>query len=519
MLEFDIENDEPLLDEKFDNIINNFNEKNLIELTTNKFNLNKKDFINENILEKNEFKIIDNRKRNYSKSSEQKRKKIKKDDKKRINIELLDIKNDKNNKDDKINYFDFKVKNVGFPNLGHTCYMNSFLQILIHTPNFIKELEILRKKNKINKELVNCLINLPMEQYHNLSKIKEIMGVIDKSYSKFCQKDSQKFGIDLLNYLIEIIKGENEDEDEDKEDSHNSKEKNNSLESDLTFENFGAIKKEKFDNYKDGNFPQKNEISLEKMFLFHESKIKIEIYSKEIKKIKFEAYLNIEINLTNKSNQTNLIDLLKNIYDNNNDRNKIKIINEIQNEIIIPKEKIEYEDNQPVNETKNYMTFGQKICNCVSNIFKNFTDCICQKNKDDAIETNSEINTKKEKYFTQRKIVNLPKILIITINRAILGEPFNMSFIHFEKELDIKPFLDDDLLNFQSQNTQYNLYAINECRSNNGKSGHYYSFINTSDDEWFEFNDEYTSRAQPSFNSRNVVGLFYVKNDYLEEEF
>ena len=104
------------------------------------------------------------------------------------------------------------------------------------------------------------------------------------------------------------------------------------------------------------------------MFLFHESKIKIEINSNEIKNIKFEAYLNIEINLTNKTNQTNnLLDLLKNIY--KNDKNEKKIINGIQSEIIIQKEKIENKPIQPENDTQNHITFGQKICNCFSYIF------------------------------------------------------------------------------------------------------------------------------------------------------
>ena len=513
MLEFDNENDEPLLSEKFDNIFNNFEEKNLIELTTSRLNLNRKDFINKNILEKDEFKILDNRKHNHSKSSDQKRKinDKKKEKEKRINVEFLDMKINKN---DKMDDFDFEIQNIGFPNLGHTCYMNSFLQILIHTPNFIKELINLRKQNKINNELVNCLINLPKEQYNNLSKIKEIMGAIDKSYSELCQKDSQKFGIDLLNYLIQIIKEENDDE------SKNSLKKDNPNESASNFENLGARKKELFKNYKDEYFPEINEISLEKMFLFHESKIKIEINSNEIKNIKFEAYLNIEINLTNKTNQTNnLLDLLKNIY--KNDKNEKKIINGIQSEIIIQKEKIENKPIQPENDTQNHITFGQKICNCFSYIFNYFSNCFCPKSNDDddTIEANSDTITKEIKYMTQRKIANLSKILILTINRAILGEPFNMSNIHFEKILDVKQFLDDDLMNIETQNTEYILYAINECQSNNGESGHYYSYINISNDKWFKFNDEYVSRVKPSFNSENVSGLFYVKKDYLEEDF
>lgn len=94
-----------------------------------------------------------------------------------------------------------------------------------------------------------------------------------------------------------------------------------------------------------------------------------------------------------------------------------------------------------------------------------------------------------------------------------------MSFIHFEKILDIKQFLDDDILNIESQDTEYILYVINESQGNDSESGHYYSYINTSDDEWFEFNDERTSREEPSFNSEYVVVLFYVKKNYLGKDF
>ena len=30
-----------------------------------------------------------------------------------------------------------KTKLLGFPNIGYSCYMNSFLQILFHTPFFL----------------------------------------------------------------------------------------------------------------------------------------------------------------------------------------------------------------------------------------------------------------------------------------------------------------------------------------------------------------------------------------------
>lgn len=41
--------------------------------------------------------------------------------------------------------FEFQTQ-YGFDNIGNTCYMNSFLQILFHTPNFLIELKKIKKK-------------------------------------------------------------------------------------------------------------------------------------------------------------------------------------------------------------------------------------------------------------------------------------------------------------------------------------------------------------------------------------
>jgi ubiquitin C-terminal hydrolase len=49
----------------------------------------------------------------------------------------------------------FNQELEGFDNIGSTCYMNSFLQIILHTPGFLLEL----KKSKMRKTLIiNLLI-------------------------------------------------------------------------------------------------------------------------------------------------------------------------------------------------------------------------------------------------------------------------------------------------------------------------------------------------------------------------
>ena len=80
-----------------------------------------------------------------SKNSKYKRKTSIDNSKNRIYIELSNIDHNKYNESKK----EVSTKEIkGFPNLNNTCYMNSFLQILIHTPNFIKEL----KKIKLEKK-------------------------------------------------------------------------------------------------------------------------------------------------------------------------------------------------------------------------------------------------------------------------------------------------------------------------------------------------------------------------------
>ena len=41
-----------------------------------------------------------------------------------------------NNLNEYISNFEL-TKNIGFKNIGNTCYMNSFLQILLHIPTFL----------------------------------------------------------------------------------------------------------------------------------------------------------------------------------------------------------------------------------------------------------------------------------------------------------------------------------------------------------------------------------------------
>ncbi len=457
---------------------------------------------------------------NHSKSVEHSKKKGK-----RKKIELEDISSPKNNTSvQKINQTIFAVKKSGFENLGNSCYMNSFLQILIHTPNFIEELV---KIKETKNDLINNLIDLSKGQnkVNNLKNIKKIMGEKDKSYSQYCQNDSQQFGMDLIDNLIAIIKKE-------KKENESSDKENNFKKSVQNINEFNKKKLLCFQDFK--NKEIKNEISLEKMFVFYEFQAEINNESIKLKRIPFELQMNVIINLSDETNKDyDLIGLLNDKYYKGNYIEPIK--NEAekpQPEIIIEKElPIEEPSNSEIPEQKNnscckifWKCFISYICAClicIDNSILSICNCIylylilpllccCKNEKENNIINLEESNN--ENYFHIKKIINPPKILIITINRAIINHPFNISKLNFKESLNIKEYLDNDFSGESNQKTEYSLYAINECVGNSRESGHYYSYINIKN-RWFIFDDEKLNEQTPSFDSQYVVGLFYIRKE------
>jgi len=92
-------------------------------------------------------------------------------------------------------------KKQGLYNSGSTCYLNSFIQILIHIPGLIKNL--MDYKNSIDKSsLLYALLNVvdrpSREGLYNLRKEFFYRNSNCKSYS---QEDSQEFGSEFLKIL------------------------------------------------------------------------------------------------------------------------------------------------------------------------------------------------------------------------------------------------------------------------------------------------------------------------------
>lgn len=350
------------------------------------------------------------------------------EEKKRYRTENIFL-NDKYNN----NKSNFKIKNniIGFSNIGNSCYMNSFLQILLHCPNFINEINILeREHTNMGECLLKSIIELskyPKETEY-LYSIKNFMKNIS-DYETSNQNDSQEFGKDLINQIIiNIKKIKNFRNDSESETENYSEVINNSE------------KKERYKHFLSKY--QKDEIYLETIFVMNECEILFK--NNIISNLIFNTSFDIELSFpTNKNkeylNEYSLKDLLEFKYNNNSTKKSIK--------------------------------------------------------KDET------------------KICRLPKILIISIIRTIIKKDFITSILNYPKTLDLKNYIDNDLISFHSGNrklvnTQYKLFATNNKNGNYENNGHYYCQIYI-ENNWFFFSDETVRKINIDYSSKNIVGLFY----------
>jgi ubiquitin C-terminal hydrolase len=188
----------------------------------------------------------------------------------------------------KINYEKQNPENSldGLINLLNDCYIISFLQILFHTPNFIKILKQLNKSNPNQENIINYLILVSQYPFNvdYFYKFKQLLGEINLEYSKPWANDSQEFGIDLINYIISKTNNQPIEEKEYESKYYNDKE-------------IIQIKKNIYDNYISNK--QKNKNDLEEMFLFYQIDI---LCASEYKKPKISENLSIELTFPNFKN-------------------------------------------------------------------------------------------------------------------------------------------------------------------------------------------------------------------------
>lgn len=220
-----------------------------------------------------------------------------------IEMEMVNINNNKN---------EYSKKENGLINIGFTCYMNSFLQLLFHCPKFINELKkvlYIVKYKEVTNNLIKIIEN--PNSKNNLIKFKSSLKNISADYSKYIQNDSQKFGMDLLNEIINEIKDENSYyTTTESQDETNSNCKINPTKE---YKHF-------LDKY------QNNLIPIEEMFLINEYKISKRKLENE--KIIFEKDLDIQLHFPKKIRSNypfSLKELLDFKYHNMNFSNNIKI--------------------------------------------------------------------------------------------------------------------------------------------------------------------------------------------------
>lgn len=317
-----------------------------------------------------------------------------------------------------------EIKQIGLINVFNDCYIISFLQILIHTPNFLNILKKIKSYREID-EIIKYLILVSEYPYNiqYLFNLKKSFGKINPEYSKYQANDSQEFGIDLINYIINQLKYPVDENDED------------------DFRNFEFInndsKKIIFEKYFSG---QKKMNELENLFLFNETQI---FCSLKNKKISISPNLHIELTLQKTMNNNLTIENL--LYDKYN------------------------------MEIDNF--------------------------------------DKPNQILIKSQLVTLPKILIITINRLLIGEKINNSILEFREILDLAQFIDKDLFNDQNKNTKYHLYAINKC-IHQKKNNHYLCSIKINN-KWYLFNDKKVDNIKyPDIIALDsVVGLFYIRDN------
>ena len=104
---------------------------------------------------------------------------------------------------------DVSTTKIGLQNLGNTCYMNTTLQILLHTPNFINRLiqnqNIIDYKSTISQKFLN-LINQINKNSYAISPIdfKSSFSMKHRQFAGYDQCDTQEF----CRVLLEDINSE-----------------------------------------------------------------------------------------------------------------------------------------------------------------------------------------------------------------------------------------------------------------------------------------------------------------------
>ena len=121
------------------------------------------------------------------------------------------------------------------------------------------------------------------------------------------------------------------------------------------------------------------------------------------------------------------------------------------------------------------------------------------------------------KHKKEIKISRPPEILILSLQRINGSNQKKLGYsVKFPQILDIYEYIDHDC--GYDKESKYNLFGvINHVGSIN--SGHYYSYVNLDNKDWFEFNDSLVNNLTnfPE-SSKSVYALFYIKQKYINSK-
>ena len=320
------------------------------------------------------------------------------------------------------------------------------------------------------------------------------MSKINENYGIFTQYDTQIFAIDFIDTLINEIK--NEVSESESSSQH--------VENKLNISD-KAIKMKKFNKFISDYEKLGEKTIIEEFFSFIDYSIKFKNNFIDMNKITYNSLLNIELTFPSNSekNSYSLYELLDNKYQNNN-----------INKIIEEKTDININNNK--DKSSSFISY-------FSGLFYTIFSC-CKKEEED--EEENEIQTTKSNLHKDinsiivnefceikslSKIVTLPNILIISINRGIEGKPLASYNVSFDDALELKDYIDKDLYDIKL-GTTYKLYAINVRQGSTIHSGHCYSYVKV-DNDWVCFNDSYAHCEKPFYSMSAVVGLYYMKDN------
>ena len=140
----------------------------------------------------------------------------------------------------------------------------------------------------------------------------------------------------------------------------------------------------------------------------------------------------------------------------------------------------------------------------------NIIDCFNVYTKNEELEEKNQYINDDGKRVLSKQILfwSLPSILIVTLKRFNNAATKDDTFVHFPLEdLDLSKYI----IGYDKDSFKYDLYGI--CNHRGGVcGGHYYAYVKTPNESWYEFNDSSVKKIDISNKvSSEAYCLFYRK--------